>query len=112
MGTDIKVFLEHRIDHEWVLVDVDPVYSAERAVSRRERLFATRCDMPSDLSPGVRYWIEGDEAMSFVTCLDLKQAAELWGNTREPPISQESSLISYFGLYKPLHDEWRVVVAV
>ena len=116
MSTDIKVFLEHLIDGKWVLVDVDPIYSSERNSKRRDYLYQIKLAQPNDLSEGAKYWLSGCDALEFVAKLDILEACTLWQQTEVVSnwieMDLNSQLTTYFGLWEPDFDKWRVIVAV
>lgn len=114
MSTDIQVFIEHEIDGEWVLIDVDPLQSAERHAERRNKIYAKGDNRPSDLSKGVMYWISADDAPKFVTWFSLQEAAILWHDGLTPLDAQTTSsvLLSKFGLWNLSERQWRIIVAI
>lgn len=114
MSIDIQVFLEREIDGEWVLVDVDPLKSAERHSERINQIYSKGDNRPLDLSKGVRYWMSIDDAPQFFTWFSLQEAAILWHDGLAPLDAQTMSsvLLSNFGLWNISERQWRVIVAV
>ncbi|MDG9671271.1 hypothetical protein ONV78_26290 [Hahella sp. CR1] len=117
MSTDIKVLLEHLISDEWVLVDVDPIYSSDRNSKRREALYELKhAELPSNVSKGAKYWFEGDDALDFVAALSILDACALWHrtelNSNQLEMNLQGQLTTYFGLWEPDFERWRVIVAI
>ena len=118
MGVDLKIFVEHRIDGQWVLVDLDPLESAERNGLRRDTISGLRESAPTDLSVGVRYWLEGDGGPRFMVALPLFEAVNLWHRTEVDPrlksidaLDRQKLTLNHFGLWNVEPTLWRIVVA-
>ena len=117
MSADILVLVEHEIQGEWVLVDVDPLISAERTSGRLRAIEALANKLPTNLSKGVQYWLGSDGAPRFIAVLPLLEAVSVWHQTEvDPrlksvdPKNVRSLALSYFACWDFEPDKWRVVV--
>jgi hypothetical protein len=113
VSTDILVLLEHHIDDQWVLVDVDPHMSADRNSTRLLALQKMNAERPANLSAGTKWWLS-DGATKFLTALSLAEAVDLWLSTESDPRLTRggfhSLALSYFGCWEVDPVEWRIVV--
>lgn len=84
MGTDIYVYVEKKIEDEWVLICPGTKLAHERDYKLFEALGLSRDDwtpkgLPEDVSPGVDYhWSRHCEESIHASWLPLKDAIKIW----------------------------------
>ena len=118
MSNDIKIFLEQYIDNEWVLINVDPVYSSYRNPERIAVLYKLDDNklIPGDISKGTDYWFGASDKPNFIASFPILEAAKIWHetelNSNWKNMDLQSQLLTYFGLWEAEVNEWRIIVGI